>query len=126
MPSLVEYPFYKIFQANNYCLHELRNNCSGIAFSNDGKIRIYTYLDLTSFTDDSSWTTFFNSRAPDANVNSIRSFEDVDRCCPRVSEFYTESISPLITLFNCVLFFTLLNLSVSCYSLIINTQTQSS
>ena len=66
-------------------MYTLRNNCSGVAFSNDGRMRIYEYLDLTSFTTDPTWTTFFNSRAPDAYVNSIRAFDDVDRCCPYVS-----------------------------------------
>ena len=49
-------------------------------------MRVYQYLDLTSFSNDSLWTTFFNSRAPDANVNSIRTASDLDKCCPRVIE----------------------------------------
>ena len=51
-------------------------------------MRVYTYLDLTSFTNDKEWTTLFNSRAPDANVNSIRSSDDINRCCPWVMKLY--------------------------------------
>ena len=51
-------------------------------------MRVYTYLDLTSFTNDNEWTTLFNSRAPDANVNSIRSSDDINRCCPWVIKLY--------------------------------------
>ena len=47
-------------------------------------MRIYTYLDLMSFVNDSSWTTFFNSRSPKSRVNSRNTFENVNRCCPRV------------------------------------------
>ena len=48
-------------------------------------MRIYTYLDVTSFVSDATWSTFFNSRAPNSNVNSYRSLDEVNRCCPMVS-----------------------------------------
>ena len=59
-----------------------RLNCSAVAVSSSGELRVFSVVDLRSWVRDPDWTTLFNLRSSNHLVRGVNPYLDIDFCCP--------------------------------------------
>ena len=59
-----------------------RLNCSAVAVSSSGELRVFSVVDLRSWVRDPDWTTLFNLRSSNDLVRGVNPYLDIDFCCP--------------------------------------------